>query len=164
MIRDLNTIDEIIKRTHTQNAPPIAIKFHATWCTPCKEITPKFQTLAKKMPEIDFASVDVDEVEIAVETYSVGVIPAIHVWYRGARIDALIGRESFPKLEPLLIHLRDHKPQIENEETDYNPEPENLKARANTAPVSAPIIAIADAPTVSAPLALSKSEKRKRDA
>lgn len=110
MIRVFNSIEEIIKRVHDRDAPPLVIKFHATWCKPCKESAPWFESLVKQFPETEFTSVDVDDVEEALEVYSVKTIPAIHIWYRGGRAGIFANRDEFAKVEPLLVHLRDHNP------------------------------------------------------
>lgn len=111
MVLILNTLEKIIKRVHDRDGPVLVIKYHATWCAPCKESAPWFDALIKKFPGVEFASVDIDDVEAALEVYSVKTIPAIHVWYRGGIAGSFAGRESFSGIEPLLVHLRDHDPR-----------------------------------------------------
>lgn len=40
---------------------PVCIQFSASWCGPCKRITPDINKLALEMPRITFFYVDVDE-------------------------------------------------------------------------------------------------------
>lgn len=44
----------------------VIVDFHATWCGPCKQISPKFAQFSGLYKEMVFISIDVDEVpEIA---------------------------------------------------------------------------------------------------
>lgn len=40
---------------------PFVADFWATWCGPCKLISPHFEKLESKFPQIKFVKVDVDE-------------------------------------------------------------------------------------------------------
>jgi thioredoxin 1 len=40
---------------------PFVADFWATWCGPCKLISPHFEKLEAKYPQIKFVKVDVDE-------------------------------------------------------------------------------------------------------
>jgi len=54
---------------------PIALKFSALWCSPCKTYTPIFETVSEEIQNMDFYSVDVDdEMEIS-EIFSIRSVP-----------------------------------------------------------------------------------------
>ena len=44
----------------------IIVDFSATWCGPCRMISPYFEELREAYPSIIFLKVDVDDVEVRV--------------------------------------------------------------------------------------------------
>ena len=50
------TFQEII-----QSDTPVLVDFFATWCGPCKLISPHFGKLEAKFPNVKFVKVDVEE-------------------------------------------------------------------------------------------------------
>lgn len=44
----------------------IAIDFWATWCGPCRAISPVFEQLATKTEGVEFYKVDVDDVPVCI--------------------------------------------------------------------------------------------------
>ena len=74
----LETFKEKIMDFETQkfkNDKPIALKFSALWCGPCKSYTPIFENVSNEIKDMTFYSVDVeDEIEIS-EFFSIKSIP-----------------------------------------------------------------------------------------
>ncbi len=69
-------VQEITQVSEVPNGK-VVIDFYATWCGPCKRVSPVFEELdAKKLfPSITFLKVDVDEAEILAAEYSVTSLP-----------------------------------------------------------------------------------------
>lgn len=67
------------------------VDFHATWCGPCKTISPIFKGLAEKYPNITFVKVDVDEVEDVASECEINAMPTFLVFKDGVEVDKLLG-------------------------------------------------------------------------
>ena len=61
----------------------VVIDFTATWCGPCKMISPKFQELETKYPNCIFRKVDVDESQEISEQCSISAMPTFHLYKNG---------------------------------------------------------------------------------
>lgn len=55
----------------------IFIDFYATWCMPCKTMSPIIEEIAKEYSEVKFVKVDVDENEELALEYNVMSIPTM---------------------------------------------------------------------------------------
>lgn len=47
----------------------VVVDFHATWCGPCKMISPFFESLQKDFENIVFCKIDVDDVSVSDEEF-----------------------------------------------------------------------------------------------
>ena len=65
--------------------PAVIVDFSATWCGPCKMISPKFEELSmqSKYQNIRFAKVDVDEVPELANEYQVQSLPTFMTFKNG---------------------------------------------------------------------------------
>ena len=55
----------------------VAIKFYATWCGPCRALSPRFEELSKQYPDVTFLEADVDENPDLVSEFSLRGVPAV---------------------------------------------------------------------------------------
>ncbi len=56
---------------------PIVIDFYATWCAPCKKLTPSLEALAKEYPNVDFYKVDTQEEERLAIAFNIQSVPTL---------------------------------------------------------------------------------------
>lgn len=56
-------------------APAIAVKFTATWCKPCKKIHPVFEAFVADCTNVQFATVDADELDELASKFQVVSLP-----------------------------------------------------------------------------------------
>lgn len=67
------------------------VDFNATWCGPCKMLSPVLEELSEETPAMNFYAVDVDEcVSLAME-YGISSIPALLILRDGVKQEMLIG-------------------------------------------------------------------------
>lgn len=69
----------------------VVIDFFATWCNPCKMLSPIIDTLEGEMSDVKFVKVNIDDYpELAVE-YGVATIPNIKIVKSGEVVETLSG-------------------------------------------------------------------------
>ncbi|GEQ72248.1 hypothetical protein JCM33374_g5935 [Metschnikowia sp. JCM 33374] len=73
------------------------VDFYATWCGPCKAIAPIFDALAQKIPEAEFARVDVDRAEDVAREYGITAMPTILFFQEGKKVSTIVGA-NMPQL------------------------------------------------------------------
>ena len=80
----------------------VLIDFYATWCEPCKMLSPIIEELAKERDDIKFVKIDVDKAIDLAELYNVYSIPTIVVIEDGMEKDRVVGLISKDILEDIL--------------------------------------------------------------
>lgn len=68
-----------------------AIKFEATWCMPCKKMTPLIDKMKEEFPEVSFHSVDVDEVPDIASKYDIKNLPSLLLLKDGVVQEKVVG-------------------------------------------------------------------------
>lgn len=69
-------------------------KFYATWCGPCKMLTPVMEGVKKNHTDIHFEDIDVDaQFEIAAK-YSIRSVPTVIVEKDGVEVQRFAGLQS----------------------------------------------------------------------
>lgn len=69
----------------------VIVQFTATWCGPCKRISPYFEKLSSEFDTIKFIKVDVDECQIITERYGVSTMPTFIAFVDGQKVDHIMG-------------------------------------------------------------------------
>jgi thioredoxin 1 len=90
--------DELVKTT-----PYVALQAHATWCGPCKAISPIFSKQADNLAIPDkytFARFDTDDVSDLAMELGIRSIPAFFFFENGDKVDSLTGANP-PALQKL---------------------------------------------------------------
>lgn len=80
----------------------VAIDFFATWCPPCKAISPVFETLANKhaVPGVlAFAKINTDEVKDVALRYRITSLPTFMFFKEGKQV-AVNGQEMIQGADP----------------------------------------------------------------
>lgn len=72
----------------------LLLKFHATWCQPCKSFAPTVDRVADTRTDVGFAAVDIDKAPSLRDQYKVRSVPTLVLTKKGKQIDTLVGTQS----------------------------------------------------------------------
>lgn len=64
---------------------------YATWCGPCKMISPVFEKIAESTPSAHFIQIDVDESADIASEYAVSAMPTFLFFKNGEKIQSVVG-------------------------------------------------------------------------
>ena len=70
------------------------VDFFATWCGPCKMLSPIIEELAAKASGFSVYKVDIDECEDLAMDYSVMSVPTMIIFKDGEEVERLVGVHS----------------------------------------------------------------------
>ncbi len=89
-----------------QNDRPIVVDFYATWCGPCKRLSPILDELAGPLTnQINFLKVDVDQSPELAKRYRVEGVPTLLFLRDGKELDREVGLTSKEALSVRLNSL-----------------------------------------------------------
>lgn len=95
--------DANFDRDVLQSDIPVLVDFWATWCAPCKAISPLIETIADQYAgKIKVGKVNVDENPSTPGKYGVRGIPTIIIFKGGAVLDQVVGAVPKSQLDALV--------------------------------------------------------------
>ncbi|KAI5330561.1 PREDICTED: FAM10 family [Prunus dulcis] len=68
--------------------------FTATWCGPCRFISPLYTTLAGQYPKAVFLKVDIDEARDVAANWNISSVPAFFFVRNGKEVDKMVGADK----------------------------------------------------------------------
>ena len=92
-INDQNKFNEFIKEG------TVLIDFFATWCGPCKMLSPVIEQVEGEHPELKVVKVDVDEAPAIAAKYGIQAIPTLFLLKDGKMVDKRMGYLNKNQLE-----------------------------------------------------------------
>ena len=92
-INELDKFNEFIKEG------TVLIDFFATWCGPCKMLSPVIEQVEREHPELKVVKVDVDEAPQIAVKYGIQAIPTLFLIKEGKVIDKRMGYLNKNQLE-----------------------------------------------------------------
>ena len=92
-INELDKFNEFIKEG------TVLIDFFATWCGPCKMLSPVIEQVEKEHPELKVVKVDVDEAPQIAVKYGIQAIPTLFLVKEGKVVDSRMGYLNKNQLE-----------------------------------------------------------------
>ncbi len=80
----------------------VLVDFFATWCGPCKMLTPIVHELADEHPEVKVCKIDVDQEQELARQFQVMSIPTLIVFKNGQPVNKSLGLKSKKDLEAMI--------------------------------------------------------------
>lgn len=96
MLKHIKTVEELHEE---RNAPRVLIDFYATWCGPCRMLSPLVEQLAQEHSEITVLKIDTDEVPAAAAEYGVYSIPTLVYLENGVKVEQAAGYRPYDSLK-----------------------------------------------------------------
>ena len=93
-----NEFDEVVLK----NDKPVFVDFYATWCGPCKMMSPILEQLSEEKQDVVFAKIDVDDAERLAILYGISSIPCMILFKNGEEADRVVGAVPKQKLEQVV--------------------------------------------------------------
>lgn len=70
----------------------VVVDFFATWCGPCKMLSPVYNSLGEEMKDkAKFLKVDIDESMELAQRFTITTVPTVVVFKNGEEMDRLVG-------------------------------------------------------------------------
>lgn len=90
MVKQINSDEfkEVIKEGK------VVVDLFATWCGPCKMLSPILDEISEEITTTKFYKIDVDDNEDIAREYNVMSIPTVLVFENGELINTIVGLKS----------------------------------------------------------------------
>lgn len=90
-------------KNEVENATETTIvDFFATWCGPCKMLSPVFEEIDQNVEEAKFLKVDIDKSLDLARRFEVTTVPTVIIFKDGKEADRLVGFIPKQKLEEMV--------------------------------------------------------------
>ena len=80
----------------------VLVDFFATWCGPCKMLSPIVDQLADEQPEVKVCKLDVDQSQDIAAQYGVMSIPTLILFKNGEAASKVVGLQTKAALEQMI--------------------------------------------------------------
>lgn len=83
--------NENFKEEVLDNSKVVVVDFFATWCMPCKMLTPVLEKVSESRADFEIVKVDVDEAQELAMKYQIQAVPTLLVFKDGEEVNRFSG-------------------------------------------------------------------------
>lgn len=92
---------DFVKKTQVKGKK-VLVDCYASWCGPCRMLSPIIDELSEETTNYDFYKLDVDEAEEIARKYDINAIPALLIFVDGELKEKIIGFKTKEELKERL--------------------------------------------------------------
>lgn len=100
-VKQVNTKDEFDQELKNAGNKVVVVDFFATWCGPCKMISPKLEKMSEEMADVVFLKVDVDDNSEVAEEQEISAMPTFILFRNCKRVDQFVGANEVKLCEKI---------------------------------------------------------------
>ena len=94
--------NENFKEEVVDSKVKVLADFNASWCGPCRMLTPILESLAEESDDYKIVSINVDDEDMLAEEYDVSSIPCIVIFENGKEIKRSVGLKPKDEIKKML--------------------------------------------------------------
>ena len=95
IIQDIDTSNFISKVIEESKNNPVIVDFWATWCNPCKQLTPILEKVALQMNgKVKLVKVDIDKNQSLAQQMQIQSVPTVLAFFEGKPINGFAGMKN----------------------------------------------------------------------
>ena len=98
--------DEVFNEEVIDKKGIVLVDVYATWCGPCKMLSPVVDNIAEEVTDIDVAKIDVDENNGVAQKYGVMSVPTLLLFKDGELMDKSVGFQSKEQILDMIAKVR----------------------------------------------------------
>ena len=91
MLKHINSVEEFDNEV---KEGLVLVDFFATWCGPCRMLSPVLEEISEENPQLQVLKIDVDEVGALAARYGIQSIPTIMLFKNGQRVETRVGYQN----------------------------------------------------------------------
>ena len=119
-LKDLKDLDRVLD-TCVKEHKMLVVDCYATWCGPCKKLTPVLEELHDELDYVTFVKVNVGESDEFADLYQITSIPTLKYYVNGVDVDTTKGALSKEQVLEKINDVHTNYP-FKNESNDESNE------------------------------------------